>query len=105
MGADPALDLNVSALRDRPDPELLRILFLAVLGNFTSAAGNSWQQPCHLVVDTRTGLVTVQDTPALSSTAQKIVLMLLVAVQFKRWVEEVRARRKNQPPTVTLKEL
>ena len=32
MGADPSLDLNVSALRDRPDPELLRILLLAVLG-------------------------------------------------------------------------
>ena len=93
MGADPAQGLNVSALRDRSDPELLRILFLAVLGNFTSGAGSGWQQPCKLVVDTRTGLVGLEDTPALASLAQKVVLMLLVAVQFKQWVEEVRAQR------------
>ena len=93
MGADPALELNVSALRDRSDPELLRVLFLAVLGNFTSGAGSNWQQPCSLVVDPRTGLVALEDTPALASLAQKVVLMLLVAVQFKQWVEEVRAQR------------
>lgn len=93
MGADPALELNVSALRERSDPELLRVLFLAVLGNFTSGAGSAWQQPCCLVVDPRTGLVALEDTPALASLAQKVVLMLLVAVQFKQWVEEVRAQR------------
>lgn len=96
MGADPALDLNVSALRDRADPELLRILFLAVLGNFTSAAGSGWQRPCSLAVDPRTGLVSLEDAPALASLAQKVVLMLLVAVQFKQWVEEVRAQRQAE---------
>jgi hypothetical protein len=95
MGADPAQELNVSALRGRPDTELLRILFLAVLGNFTSAAGSGWQRPCSLVVDTRTGLVGLEETPALASLAQKVVLILLVAVQFKQWVEEVRAHRKK----------
>jgi len=93
MASDPALELNVSALRDRPDPELLRLLFLAVLGNFTSGAASGWQRPCSLVVDPRTGLVGLEDTPALASLAQKVVLMLLVAVQFKQWVEEVRAQR------------
>ena len=93
MGADPAQELNVSSLRDRGDPELLRILFLAVLGNFTSGVASSWQQPCRLVIDTRTGLVGLEDSPALASLAQKVVLMLLVAVQFKQWVEEVRAQR------------
>lgn len=97
MGADPALDLNVSALRDRDDPELLRILFLAVLGNFTSGGASGWQRPCSLAVDSRTGLVALEDSPALASLAQKVVLMLLVAVQFKRWVEDVRARRQAQP--------
>jgi hypothetical protein len=92
LGADPALDLNVSSLRDRPDPELLRILFLAVLGNFTSGASSGWERPCTLVVDTRTGLVGQEDKTALSSVAQKVVLMLLVAVQFKAWVEKARAK-------------
>ena len=105
MGADPSTDLNVSALRDRSDPELLRILFLAVLGNFTTAAGDPWQQPCHLAVDTKTGLVTVEEPPALASIAQKIVLMLLVAVQFKRWVEEVRAKREHIHATPVRKDL
>jgi hypothetical protein len=97
MGADPAQELNVSALRGRDDPELLRILFLAVLGNFTSGAGDAWERPCGLVVDPRTGLVALEERPALASLAQKVVLMLLVAVQFKRWVEEVRARRQAEP--------
>ena len=98
MGADPSLPLNVSLLRAREDPELLRVLFLAVLGNFTSGAGAAWQQPCRLVVDPRTGLVGLEDAPALASLAQKVVLMLLVAVQFKQWVEEVRAGRRAEPP-------
>jgi hypothetical protein len=96
MGADPGQDLNVSALRDRPDPELLRVLFLAVLGNFTSAAASGWERPCGLAVDPRTGLVAREESPALASLAQKVVLVLLVAVQFKQWVEEVRARRPRR---------
>ena len=97
LGDDPSQPLNVSSLRARSDPELLRVLLLAVLGNFTSAAGDAWQRPCGLVVDPRTGLVALEDSPALASLAQKVVLMLLVAVQFKQWVEEVRARRVETP--------
>lgn len=93
LGTDPALDLNVSAMRELPDPELLRILFLAVLGNFTSAAGSEWQQPCSLVVDTKSGLVRLRDTPAVASLALKIVVALLVAVQFKKWVAEIREKQ------------
>ena len=103
LGADPAQELNVSALRDQDDPELLRILFLAVLGNFTSGAGSGWQRPCALAVDPRTGLVALEESPALASLAQKVVLMLLVAVQFKRWVEDVRARRQQDAPPMPCK--
>ena len=86
MGVDPSLELNVSALRDREDPELLRILFLAVLGNFTSAAGAEWGQSCSLVVNPRTGLVALKDPVPTGSTAIKVVLALLVAVQVKYWI-------------------
>lgn len=88
MGADPALDLNVTALRDKSDPELLRILFLAVLGNYTSAATPEWNRPCSLVVDPRTGLVALQDTPPPVSLALKVVVVLLVAVQLQRKLAE-----------------
>jgi hypothetical protein len=94
MGADPAGDLNVSALRDRPDPELLRLLFLAVLGNFTSAAGAEWNRPCSLVVDPGTGLIRQQDPPQMETLALKVVLILLVAVQVRQWVSETRAQRQ-----------
>lgn len=102
LGADPSLDLNVSSVRDLPDEELLRILFLAVLGNFTSAGSGEWQQPCRLVVDTRNGLVRLSDTPQISSLALKVVVALLVAVQFKQWITEVRAKRQAEeahPPS------
>ena len=89
MGADPALDLNVSALRDRPDPELLRLLLLAVLGNFTSAAAPEWNQPCRLVVDPQSGRIALQDSPPTASMALKVVVVLLVAVQlYRRLIEQ-----------------
>jgi len=96
LGSDPARDLNVSATRSLPEPELLRILLLAVLGNYTSAAGSGWQRPCSLVVDPRTGLVGHEEPPALASLTQKVVMMLLVAVQFKRWVDDARGARRRE---------
>ena len=82
MAADPALPLNVSSLRDRPDPELLRILLLAVLGNYTSAISQDWGQPCRLVVDPLSGSIQLEDEPPTESIALKVVVVLLVAVQI-----------------------
>ena len=94
MGADPALDLNVSSLRDRPDPELLRILLLAVLGNYTSAASPDWNRPCSLVVDPQTGLVALHDAPAAVSLSLKVVVVLLVAVQLQRKLADARQQEE-----------
>lgn len=96
MGADPAKDLNVSALRDRPDTELLRILLLAMLGNFTSAAGADWNRPCSLVVDPESGRIVLETSPPLTSLALKVVLVLLVAVQIRQWVEETMRTRAQE---------
>jgi hypothetical protein len=95
MGADPGLELNVTALRDRPDTELLRILFLAVLGNYTSAASQDWNRPCSLVVDPMTGLVRLQEPAPMETLALKIVLVLLVAVQARQTFYEIRSKRAN----------
>jgi hypothetical protein len=94
MGADPSLPLNVSALRDRPDPELLRILFLSVLGNFTSAAAPDWNQACRLVVDPTTGRVALQEAPLTVSISLKVVVVLLVAAQMLRKMAD--AQQKSQ---------
>ena len=90
MGADPGLELNVTALRDRPDTELLRILFLAVLGNYTSAASQDWNRPCSLVVDPQTGLVAQHEPSTTASLSLKVVVVLLVAVQLQRKLAESR---------------
>lgn len=82
MGADPALPLNVSSLRERPDPELLRILLLSVLGNYTTAVAPNWGQPCRLVIDPLSGKVAPEDTPPTESIALKVVVVLLIAVQI-----------------------
>ena len=97
MGSDASQGLNVSALRDAPETELLRVLFLAVLGNFTSAAGADWNRPCSLVVDPMTGLVQPQDPPQMETLALKVVLVLLVAVQLRQWVAELSAQRGSSP--------
>ena len=92
MAADPGIELNVSALRDRPEPELLRILLLAVLGNFSSASAADWNRPCSLVIDPETGQVALQTPAPVASLALKVVLVLLVAVQIRQWVREIQAR-------------
>lgn len=95
MGADPGQDLNVTSLRDRPDSELLRILLLAVLGNYTSAAAPEWNQPCRLEVDPQTGLVTAQDAAPGVSISLKVAVVLLVAVQLKIKMAESQQQQKN----------
>ena len=75
----------------------LLLFFLAVLGNFTSAAGADWNRPCSLVVDPMTGLVQPQDPPQMETLALKVVLVLLVAVQLRQWVAELSAQRGSSP--------
>lgn len=96
LAADPSSPLNVSILRDRPDTELLRILFLAMLGNYTSAAAAEWNRPCSLVIDPETGRITPDSPVPLASLALKVILVLLVAVQLKKWVQETRLFAQTQ---------
>jgi len=84
--ADPAQDLAMSSVRAMTDQDLLRVLLLAVIGNFTSAQGNSWNQPCTLVVDPKTGQVEIQEQPVLAGIALKVIVVILIAVQIRQWV-------------------
>jgi len=93
MGSDPSMDLNVTELRDKSDSELLGVLLLAVLGNFTTAAGSSWHQPCSLVVDPLTGGVVAVTPPVVSTLALKVVVILLIVVQFRQWIREEHGKK------------
>ena len=98
MGSDPSTDMNVTKLREKSDADLLAILLMAVLGNFTTAAGASWHQPCSLVIDPLTGRVEAVTPPVVSAIALKVVVVLLIAVQFRQWVRDEHAKKPEPPP-------
>lgn len=86
MGANPAQDLNVSQVRELDDPTLLRLLLLAVLGNFTTSAAASWGSPCALVLDPSDGRIEVRSPPSTELLALQVVVVLLMVVQFGGWI-------------------
>ena len=95
IGADPRLDLNVSAIRELGDAALLRLALQAVLGNFTAGAGPGWQQACTVVVEPATGELVVQAASAATDMALRVLVIALCGLHFKRWVEdELRAPRR-----------
>jgi hypothetical protein len=87
MGADPSLPLNVSGVLDMAEPDLLRVLLLAVLGHFTTAAASGWQQPCALEEDPLAGSFVRRADDGLEGTALRVVVILLMLVEFGRWAQ------------------
>jgi len=97
IGADEARDLNITEVRGLPDAQLYRLLTLAALGNFTTARASSWQQPVRVSVVPETGLFVLSGTDSSSDAALRVLLLIMCAVMFKRWMEdEVRAQAGEQ---------
>ena len=97
MGANPAEDLNVSSVCTMPEPEILRILFLAVLGNFTTSTAHSWHQPFRLEVSPATGSISMRSDTGDSCTVLSIVVILLICVQVRQyWLEEKARQRETE---------
>ena len=91
------LELNVSALRDRPDPELLRILLLAVIGNFTSSKAAQWQQPCSIQMEPRTGALVISDTSAPANVALRVLVLVLCLVNVRQLLLRDEAKGGPEP--------
>jgi hypothetical protein len=87
MAADPSLPLNVSAALALPEEAMLKILLLAVLGNFTSSAAASWQQPCSILLDPADGRFVRADGGSLENSALRVVVLLLMLIEFGRWAQ------------------
>lgn len=88
-GADPSLSFNMSDVRAKTDPELMRLLLLAAVGNFTTGVEQTWGQPCAVVADPSTGLLAVDDTSSASTdVALRVLVVVLCAIHFKRWLED-----------------
>lgn len=105
VGADEAMDLNISQVRVLPDPDLYRLLTLAAIGNFTSAKGSRWQQPVSVAIVPETGLFVINTGGGSSDAALRVLLIVMCAVMFKRWMEDethfqaIQARTGRQPLT------
>lgn len=88
-GADPGLDLNLTWVRGLGDGEIVRLLLLAAVGNFTTAAGGGWQRPCTIAAVPGTGeLVVDTGVTGGNEVALRVLLVILCAVLFRRWVED-----------------
>jgi len=96
MGANPADDLNVSSVCGMPEPEILRILLLAVLGNFTTSTAHSWHQPFTLEVSPTTGAIHLKSNAGDSCTVLTIVVILLICVQVRQYWLEEKAKLREQ---------
>ena len=88
IGADPSLGLNITEVRALPDFDLYRLLTLAAIGNFTSARGSPWRQPMTVSVVPETGLFVLNRDAASSDAALQVLLLIMCAVMFKRWMED-----------------
>lgn len=88
IGADEAKDLNLTQVRALPDAALYRLLTLAAVGNFTSARASSWQQPVSVSVVPETGLFVLSSPGSSSDEALRVLLLIMCAVMFKRWMED-----------------
>lgn len=88
IGADEAKDLNLTEVRTLPDKNLYRVLTLAALGNFTTTRASGWQQPVSVSVVPETGLFVLTSAGGSSDAALRVLLLILCAVVFKRWMED-----------------
>ena len=88
IGADPSLGLNITDVRGLPDFDLYRLLTLAAIGNFTTARAAPWRQPLTVSVVPETGLFVIDGDAASSDAALRVLLLIMCAVMFKRWMED-----------------
>lgn len=96
--SDPLAPLNVTSVCSLPERELLRILLLAVLGNFTTAAADDWGRALSLEVNPQDGSIALASGQKDSCTVLSIVIVLLIAVQFRQYVIDERAKRLPELP-------
>lgn len=76
----------LGAARALPDEELLRILFLAVVGNFTTdQSPSALPQKCALVVDPVSGGFVMKDVSTTQSVILEVLLLVSIVCLLKAW--------------------
>ena len=87
VGVMPQEDLNLTRVRELPDSRLTEILLLSVVGNFTTAKSQSWQQPCKIVMNAKHGHLQLSDDRSLTDEILSVLIIILCIVQFKQILE------------------
>jgi hypothetical protein len=76
----------LGAARELKDEDLLRILFLAVVGNFTvDQSPSALPQRCALVIDPASGGFVLKDTGATQSVILEVLLLVSIVCLLKAW--------------------
>ena len=72
--------------RTLPDDGLLKLLMLAVAGNFTVDQGPSaLPQTCSIVVDPSTGALVLRDNRATQSVILEVLLIISILCLLRAW--------------------
>jgi hypothetical protein len=74
-------------IRSLPDSTLVRLALLALVGNFTSGASASWEQPCKIVLNAQTGLLEAVDLRNVNNTLYIVIILVLCVSILKHWIE------------------
>lgn len=83
VGADADL---LSVARGLPDEELLRVLFLAVVGDFTTdQSPSALPQKCALVVDPGSGGFVLKDAGTTQSVILEVLLIISIVCLLRAW--------------------
>ena len=81
----------LSVARAARDEALLRILFLAVAGEFTvSRSPSALPQRCALVVDASSGALVLKDSATTQSVILEVLLIVSIACLMRAWGEQRR---------------
>jgi hypothetical protein len=76
----------LTVARSLPDEELLRVLFLAVVGNFTTdQSPSALPQRCALVVDAATGNFILKDSGSQQSVILEVLLIVSIICLVLAW--------------------
>ena len=76
----------LGAARGLPDEDLLRVLFLAVVGNFTTdQSPSALPQRCALVVDAGSGDFVLKDTSTTQSVILEVLLIVSIVCLLRAW--------------------
>jgi hypothetical protein len=91
VGIPPETDWNMTSVRhDMSDETLMRLFLLATVGNFTTGATHSsWEQPCKVVINSRTGLLQLDDSRSMTDQILSVLVIILCVVQLQQLLKSL----------------